>query len=123
MCLVPCPAIAAGLWPPVEARNRVRADDARAGPHRRKPIWRIFIHTTYARSGETQAAAYTDTLVARFKWLTVNRSLCQPRDDLRPGLCGRTEGAHLTVFREGGDHVQIVRILHRHMDPARHPEG
>jgi plasmid stabilization system protein ParE len=67
--------------------------------------------------------ATIDTLVARFKWLTVNRSLCQPRDDLRPGLYGRFKGAHLIVFREGGDHVQIVRILHRHMDPARHPEG
>lgn len=78
---------------------------------------------TCATWGETQSAATIDTLVARFKWLAVNRSRWQPRDDLRPALYGRTEGAHLIVFREGGDHVQIVRILNQHMDPARHPEG
>jgi toxin ParE1/3/4 len=77
---------------------------------------------TIGNWGEGAAAAYIDTLVSRFKWLAVNRSLWQARDDLRPGLFGRYEGQHLIVFRDGGDHLQIVRVLHRRMDPARHLE-
>jgi toxin ParE1/3/4 len=75
---------------------------------------------TYAAWGETQAAATINTLVARFKWLAVKRSRWQPRDDLRPGVYGRFEGRHLIVFRDGGDHLQFVRVLHQRMDPARH---
>jgi len=77
---------------------------------------------SHASFGEIPAATSIDTLVARFKWLAVNRPLWRPRDDLRPGLFGRAEGAHLIVFRDGGDHVQIVRVLHQRMDPARHLE-
>ena len=73
--------------------------------------------------GETQVAAYIDTLTTRFKWLAVNRPLWQPRDDLLPGLYGRFEDRHLILFRDGGNHVQIVRILHQRMDPALHLEG
>ena len=61
--------------------------------------------------GETQAAAYVVTLVARFKWLAVNRSLWQARDDFLPGLYGRYEGRHLIDFRDGGDLLQIVRVF------------
>jgi toxin ParE1/3/4 len=75
---------------------------------------------TYATWGETQAATYIDILVARFKWLAVNRPLWRARDDLLPGLFGRYEGRQLIVFRDGGDPVQIVRVLHQRMDPARH---
>ena len=75
---------------------------------------------SYASWGGTQAAAYGDTLVTRFKWLAVNRPLWRARDDLHPGLYGRYEGKHLIVFRDGGDHLQIVRVLHQRMDPARH---
>lgn len=70
--------------------------------------------------GETQAAAYVDALVTRFKWLAVNRPLWQARDDLRPGLYSRAEGVHLIIFRDGGDALQIIRVLHQRMDPARH---
>lgn len=73
-----------------------------------------------ANWGEAVAAAYIDTLVARFKWLAVNRSLWQGRDDLYEGIFGRYEGQHLIVFRDGNDHLQIVRVLHQRMDPARH---
>ncbi len=77
---------------------------------------------SHATWGETQAATYVDTLVARFKWLAVNHLLWQARDDLRPGLYGRAEGKHLIVFRDGGDHLQVLRVLHQRMDPARHLE-
>ena len=70
--------------------------------------------------GETQAAAYVDILVARFKGLAVNHTPWQARDDLLPGLYGRYEGQHLIVFRGGGDHLQIVRVLHQRMNPAVH---
>ena len=70
----------------------------------------------YATWGETQAAAYVDILVARFKWLAVNHTPWRPRDDLLPGLYGRYEGQHLIVFRDGGDHLQIVRVFQRRMD-------
>jgi toxin ParE1/3/4 len=75
---------------------------------------------SFGKWGEAQAAAYIDMLVIRFRWLAVNRPLWQARDDLRPGIFGRYEGVHLILFRDGGDHVQIVRVLHQRMDPARH---
>ena len=78
---------------------------------------------TYATWGETQAETYIDILVARFKWLAVNRPLWQARDDLLSSLYGRYEGQHLIVFRDGGDHLQIVRVLHQRMDPAGHLEA
>ncbi len=77
---------------------------------------------TYATWGEAQAAASVDTLIARFKGLAVNRSLWQPREDLLCGLYGRNEGRHLIVFRDGGDQLQVVRVLHQRMDPAVHLE-
>lgn len=70
--------------------------------------------------GETHAAVYLDTLVTRLKWLAVNRPLWQARDDVRPGLCVRTEGTHLIIFRDGVDPLQIVRVLHQRTDPVRH---
>ena len=68
--------------------------------------------------GETQATTCVDTLASRFKGLAINRSLWQARDDLLPGLYGRTEGRHLIVYRDGGESLQIVRVLHQRMDPA-----
>ena len=79
----------------------------------------IFEHTL-ENWGSDQASKYIDLLIARFKWLTTNRSLWRPRDDLRPGLYGQYEGRHLIVFREVEGDLQIVRVLHQRMDPARH---
>lgn len=79
----------------------------------------IFAHSL-ENWGSDQAAKYIDLLVARFKWLTTNRSLWRSRDDLRPGLYGQYEGRHLIVFREVKGRLQIVRVLHGRMDPARH---
>ena len=45
----------------------------------------IFEHTLENWGGD-QASRYIDLLVARIKWLTVNRNLWRERDDLRPGL-------------------------------------
>jgi toxin ParE1/3/4 len=79
----------------------------------------IFQHTL-ENWGSDQASEYIDLLVARFKWLTTNRSLWRSRDDLRPGLCGQYEGRHLIVYREVERDVQVVRVLHQRMDPAGH---
>ena len=79
----------------------------------------IFAHTL-ENWGSEQASRYIDLVVARFKWLTVNRTLWRARDDLRPGLCGQYEGRHLIIFRESKGDLQIVRVLHQRMDPARH---
>lgn len=69
-----------------------------------------------------QAAVYIDTLVARIKWLALNRSRWRPRNDLHPGLYSQLEGRHLILFREARGCLQIIRILHQRMDPARHLE-
>ena len=79
----------------------------------------IFDHTL-ATWGREQASKYIDLLIARFKWLTVNRLLWRSRDDLQPGLYGQYEGRHLILFREAKGRLQIVRVLHERMDPARH---
>lgn len=77
-----------------------------------------------AEWGAAQAATYIDTLIARMKWLALDRSRWRPRDDLRPGLrpglYGQLEGRHLILYREAGGRLQIIRVLHQRMDPARH---
>ena len=70
--------------------------------------------------GAAPAATYTDMLIARVKWLALNRPRWRPRDDLRPGVYSQLEGRHLILFREAGDVLQIVRILLQRRDPARH---
>ncbi|WP_414975922.1 type II toxin-antitoxin system RelE/ParE family toxin [Gordonia sp. (in: high G+C Gram-positive bacteria)] len=41
-------------------------------------------------------------------------------DDVRAGYRKYATGSHLVFYVQAGESVDIIRILHRRMDPARH---
>ena len=80
-----------------------------------KDIW----HYTVDRWGMDQADRYTDDLRDACHELT--RGLRQGRPvDVRPGLLKYRVGAHVIYFRDGGDRLEVVRVLHGRMDVGRH---
>ena len=88
------------------------------GPARRDldDIWSY----TQSNWGVAQADLYVDALATRFVWLTENRKLWTPRDDIRAGLFSYREGRHLIVFQETSEVLTVVRVLHERMDVRRH---
>ena len=78
-------------------------------------IWR-YSHRTW---GAAQADRYTDGLLLRFEWLTQNRPLWRPRDDIQPGLFSCAEHSHVIFFRASREGLEIVRVLHGRMDVKR----
>ena len=70
-----------------------------------------------------QADRYIDAFVSRFDWLCDNPKLWQPRPDITEGLYGCPQQSHVIYFRAQGDPpelIEIVRVLHGRMEPARH---
>ena len=70
-----------------------------------------------------QADRYIDALVSRFDWLCENPQLWKPRPDITEGLYSYRQESHVIYFRPQGDSpdlIEIVRVLHGRMEPARH---
>ena len=70
-----------------------------------------------------QADRYVDELIRRFAWLRRNRALWTSQPDLAEGLYSYPRRSHVIFFRLGGelpDRIEIVRVLHRRMEPAKH---
>lgn len=66
-----------------------------------------------------QADSYHRDLVAAFEGLA--SGLRRGRTvNLRPGYRKHPCGAHMIYFREEGDRVDIIRILHNKQDVERH---
>ena len=75
--------------------------------------------------GVDQADRYIDALMARFGWLSGNAALWKPRSDLAEGLYSYPQQSHAIYFRvfaDASDVIEIVRVLHGRMEPARHVE-
>ncbi len=75
----------------------------------------------YTRShwSTEQADLYTDAFMLRFAWLTVNKNLWRSRTDLQKGIFSCSEKSHVILFSENQNHIDILRVLHRRMDPGR----
>lgn len=90
------------------------------GPARRdlEGIW------SYTQSSwePTQADRYVDSLATRILWLSKNRSLWIPRNEIRDGLFSYNEGRYLLVFQEASEVLTIFRVLHDRKDIRRHVE-
>ncbi len=74
---------------------------------------------TRDRWGEKQARRYRAAISARLRWLCQNKSLWHARPELHEGICTYPEHSHVIVFKEYEDGIEILRILHERMDPAR----
>ncbi|WP_035603404.1 type II toxin-antitoxin system RelE/ParE family toxin [Haloferula sp. BvORR071] len=75
---------------------------------------------TFETWGEHQEAAYLKAMWARFREIQGNPARFRRRDDLFPGCRIAAEGRHVILFRENGEVLEIVRILHSAMDFKRH---
>jgi toxin ParE1/3/4 len=70
-----------------------------------------------------QADQYIDALLSRFDWLCNNPPLWKPRPDIAEGLYSYPQQSHVIYFRAPSDPrglIEIVRVLHGRMEPARH---
>ena len=82
----------------------------------------IWVYTAEQWSFE-QADRYIDALVGRCEWLCDNPRLWKPRPDITEGLYSYPQQSHVIYFRAQGDPpglIEIVRVLHGRMEPARH---
>ena len=73
--------------------------------------------------GIDQADRYIDASMTRFAWLSGNAALCKPRSDLAEGLYSYPQQSHRLYFRafaDASDAIEIARVLHGRMEPARH---
>ena len=75
---------------------------------------------TLARWNEVQCDKYLDQLDSRFYWLAENPKLGYCRDEIKPGYYSYPEGSHVIYYRIQPDFIEIIAILHGHMDPKRH---
>lgn len=55
-----------------------------------------------------------------FHRVAANPSLGRPCDDLLPGARRIEQGKHVVFFRQDGDGVQVLRVLHERMLAERH---
>lgn len=75
---------------------------------------------TLEQWGEVQADQYLDQLEQCCERLVAHPQLGRARADLRSGYRSILEGNHLIIYRHHMGRIEIVRILHRRMDPERH---
>lgn len=75
---------------------------------------------TFATWGEQQEAAYLKGIWAKFRDIQANPERLRRRDDLFPGCQIAAEGKHVILFRQNGELLEVVRILHSAMDFTRH---
>lgn len=74
----------------------------------------IAIWQCIARDSETAADRLLDRIEARWQQLAAYPFSGAPRDDVAPGIRHLVVGDYLTLYRVGGDAVEILRVLHGH---------
>ena len=74
---------------------------------------------TAGRWGPAQADRYTDDIRDACNALASGRRQGRPAD-VRPGYLKYLTGSHAIYFRDHGDRLEVVRILHGRMDVDRH---
>ena len=75
---------------------------------------------TVERWGEAQAERYIRDIQKACEALSGGALVSRSAGDIRAGYRKAAVGSHVIYFRARSDPVQIVRILHRRMDVARH---
>lgn len=68
--------------------------------------------------GAAQKKNYLGQIRERFAALRQAPGLGAPREDIADGLRVHPVGKHVIYYRESGNTVAVLRILHESMDPA-----
>jgi toxin ParE1/3/4 len=76
-----------------------------------------------AEDNPERAITFVDELEAKARQTAERPRSFPARDDVSPGLRAVRHGRYLLFFRELGDEVRIVRILHGKRDQGRVFEG
>ncbi len=74
---------------------------------------------TATRWDEEQAERYLRQIQQAIERIAASPDRGRRRDDIKAGYFSASTGAHLIFYRVG-DTLDVVRILHQRMDPARH---
>ncbi len=69
---------------------------------------------------DQQASRYGAGITARLKWLCRNQPLWHERPELAEDLFSYHHQSHIIIFRTYRDGIEIIRMIHQRMDPARH---
>lgn len=69
--------------------------------------------------GPDQADRYTDEIRDACQALAAGRRRGRTVD-VRPGYLKLSTGSHMIYFRESGDRLEIIRVLHGSQDVERH---
>ncbi|TIW91121.1 MAG: type II toxin-antitoxin system RelE/ParE family toxin [Mesorhizobium sp.] len=72
----------------------------------------IWLHV--AHDSEAAADRLLDRIEARWLHLATYPLSGAPRDDISPGIRHLLVGDYLTLYRVGGDAIEILRVLHGH---------
>lgn len=75
---------------------------------------------TQQRWGRKQRNNYLAQLDESFHVLARDPHKGRPCNDIREGYHKYRVGRHLIVYRESGDGIEIVRVLHERMDVEAH---
>ena len=67
-----------------------------------------------------QAESYVTEIRAAIERVATSPGRGRACDDIRQGYRRYAIGSHLVFYRESGDGVDVIRILHQRMDPTRH---
>lgn len=68
--------------------------------------------------GSDPADRYADGLFAVFDLLTKFPELAREREEFLPAVRIHPSGSHLVIYRMEGQGVEIIRILHAHLNLA-----
>lgn len=88
-------------------------------PRARSDINGIWDYTA-ERGDADQADAYTRQVAEACHRLAAGTSFGRSIDDVRTEYNKYLVGSHVLYFRESVFDLEIVRVLHQHMDPERH---
>jgi len=88
-------------------------------PRARRDLDSITAHSV-REWGPEQATRYARDLRSAIEMVAANPLRGRSRDELRNGYFSVPRGSHIIFYRRTSDGVEVVRILHQRMEPARH---
>ncbi len=91
----------------------------RVTPRARADLDRIWDYTI-ERWGNDQAERYLRLVAGVFELIAADPGRGTRCEELRPGYRRVAAGAHIVFFRQTGEAIEIVRILHQRMDFDSH---
>lgn len=71
------------------------------------------------RWGAQRANRYVETIRTAITGLTNGKTASRSAEGVLPGCRRAICGRHVVYFREDGDAVEVIRVLHQRMDAGR----